>query len=159
MDPEVNSTNIFHLLFLDDFHPLNSHNENTATLEKCTWEETTSNIFTSVAISHFCSFHDYPLFTLLKYRQNCTFSQYLVSFCYFIVVHLATTSFRQSLTGLSRNRLILNWCKLLTLTWLFMLKDDVLLFIYLFTFCMWYSFISRMFVFFYWLWLPEKFWG
>ena len=132
MDAEVNSASIFHLLFLDDFHTCNSHNENTATLEKCTWEETTSNLLTSVVIFHFFfSFHGYPLFTLLKYRQKCKFSQYLVSFCYFIVVHLATTSLRQSLTGVSGNRLILNWCKLVTLR-SFMLKDDVLSFIYLF---------------------------
>ena len=68
MDPEVNISSIFHLLFLDDFDACNSHNVNTATLEKCTWEETTPNLFTSVAIFYFCSFYDYPLFTLLKSR-------------------------------------------------------------------------------------------
>ena len=103
-DAKVNSASIFYLLLCDYFHTSNSHNENTATLEKCTWEEATSNLFTSVAIFHFSSFHGYPLFTLLKYRQNCKFSQYPMSFCNFIVVHLATTSFRQSLRRLSGNR-------------------------------------------------------
>lgn len=83
-------------------------------------------------------FSIFPLSTvthcLLCSNTDKTISSHSIMclFCNFNVDHLATTSFRQSLRRLSGNRLILNWCKWVTLSWLIMLKDDVLSFILFF---------------------------